>query len=200
MTGDCIPMGFDCRIWGARYVALWDASSRSSFLLDPNAACPLSVDDMVWPSVFERGGVESEAEHDVGINLPAFIGPHAPFWANLAELEAEISKHNIDVGVCKIVQVILCSRRVQAAIVQQMVHPSFRILGFDVADEMFVSSLTNCGYSAPEEMELRLKYGEHLNEHHLFDNLKTAVEYCTSSDNLVPEHAPFAPHLLAWRV
>ena len=38
---------------------------------------------------------------------------------------------------------------------------------------------------------LRRRWGPHLNEHHLFDDMDRAVEFEAMTDKRVEEHAPF---------
>lgn len=63
-------------------------------------------------------------------------------------------------------------------------------LGYEVADFMFVSSLTNCEYKV-EEKKYLTSFRDRLNECGLFDDIASAEEYKNISDLRVKEHAPF---------
>jgi hypothetical protein len=66
-----------------------------------------------------------------------------------------------------------------------------RLLGYDVADDVFLSGLSNCGYTDDEKSALRPKWAPHLNKYHLFDDANIAYEFKTIADARVCEHAPF---------
>jgi len=50
--GSAVPMGFDAREMTSPARA-WHADRRELYLLRPEVERPLSVDALVWPSVFE---------------------------------------------------------------------------------------------------------------------------------------------------
>lgn len=64
-------------------------------------------------------------------------------------------------------------------------------LGYDVADEVMTSGLSNCGYSNEERDVVRLCWASRLNRFHLFDDGDEALQFKDFSDARVPEHAPF---------
>lgn len=206
VTTECEVMGFDCRRWGRGLEGIWEAERRSSFLLVPTVATPLSVDQMSWPSVFDTDAGYSlpRAERRklglAGFRRPAYVGPHAPFWSELAELKAELAKHRINPGESKLIQAIRCDGTWSVELTQKLLAPGFEPVGFDVADLGFTSALTNCGYEHDEQLGLRIRFSSQLNQFHLFANWKPASEFAASAQELVPEHAPFAPYLMAWLV
>ncbi len=71
------------------------------------------------------------------------------------------------------------------------VSDEWTLLGFDVADAGLVSGLSNCGYDQAEIAALRSSWATHLNEHHLFTDVRRAFSFRDLSDPRVPEHAPF---------
>ena len=77
-----------------------------------------------------------------------------------------------------------------APTVPASLNKEWRFLGYDVADEGFISGLSDCGYQADE---LRLKTGWELslNEWHLFTQSKQAIKFKRMTDRRVAEHAPF---------
>ena len=73
------------------------------------------------------------------------------------------------------------------------VHPSWLLLGYDVADEGLLSGLSNCGYDPVYDglESIRARWGPHLNVFHLFNDHSEAYEFKQFSDRRVEEHAPF---------
>jgi len=66
-----------------------------------------------------------------------------------------------------------------------------RLLGYDIADDVFLSGLSNCGYTDEEKTALRSTWASRLNRFHLFDQADVAFEFKTLTEARVPEHAPF---------
>ena len=65
-------------------------------------------------------------------------------------------------------------------------------LGFDVADEGFLSGLSNCAFKdAVERAAIRAAYGQRLGSSHLFQEGKDADDFRIDCDARIPEHAPF---------
>jgi hypothetical protein len=65
------------------------------------------------------------------------------------------------------------------------------LLGYDVADEVMTSGLSNCGYSDEEKKLLRPIWAQQLNRFHLFDRSEGALQFKGITEARVPEHAPF---------
>jgi hypothetical protein len=63
-------------------------------------------------------------------------------------------------------------------------------LGFDIAGELSLSGLSNCGYDEGR-FEWRTRWASALNEHGLVNRLEDAFALCTEMDKRVEEHAPF---------
>ena len=78
-------------------------------------------------------------------------------------------------------------------IIPALRDPAWALLGYDVSDQWLLSGLSNCGYgtNASEIHLLRDTYASALNEHHLFDAIKPAVDFMHFSDERVQAHAPF---------
>lgn len=197
-------VGFDCKIWGPKLMASWGQARRKQYLLRPEVDVPLSVDILCWPSALDTGEgstLPTQERERLGLlGVPVseeFVGPFAPYWTSLKSLEAEITRHYADPQQCKIVQVIKC---VEVPELEGVLKPGFEPLGYDVAGLGFCSSLSNCGYSPEEQAGLIRRFGDRLNNRHLFAAWSSAAEFVTVSNRLVPEHAPFAAYLLSWRL
>ena len=48
-----VMIGFDAREWWLDFQREWDDKRKSVFLLNEDIEKPLSVDDTVWPSLFD---------------------------------------------------------------------------------------------------------------------------------------------------
>ena len=82
---------------------------------------------------------------------------------------------------------------VDALTVVQIVEPDWsdwKLLGFDVGDEMRISGLCNCGYKSSEFDQLR-PWKHKLNAHGLFSELEDAIAFVDVTNERVKEHAPF---------
>jgi hypothetical protein len=71
------------------------------------------------------------------------------------------------------------------------VEDNVKLLGYDVADEVMTSGLSNCGYSDEEKRRLRPTWGPYVNQFHLFDDAEVASQFKLTTEFRVPEHAPF---------
>ncbi len=69
--------------------------------------------------------------------------------------------------------------------------PAWAFLGYDVSDKWLLSGLSDCGTTETEMQILRETYASDLNEHHLFEAIKPAVDFMHVSDERVRAHAPF---------
>ncbi len=73
------------------------------------------------------------------------------------------------------------------------ISQDWEFLGFDVADGIHISGLSNCGYNETDRQTLEKKgWREHINQYHLIDNIETAYDFKLFSDNRVKEHAQFS--------
>jgi len=64
------------------------------------------------------------------------------------------------------------------------------LIGYDVADNYFLSSIFNCGLAKMSANEKDLWLG-YLNDSGLFTDLSKAIEFSNRSNELVAEHSPF---------
>jgi len=61
-----------------------------------------------------------------------------------------------------------------------------------VADGVFPSAVSNCGFSVEDVLGWRAQWAGRFNRHHLFDDLPMAFAYRDASNRRVAEHAPFS--------
>jgi len=178
-------LGFDAREMSAPPRA-WDADRRELYLLRPEVESPLSVDALVWPSVFER------------VPDLEWTGPVQALWDDLGRMDRKLQVlprmpwWRIAVGW------VPEDDRGRGAVFPLIPETSPRrpaddwsFLGFDVADGMHFSGLSNCGYEPSERPRFRRDWAGQLNGHHLFEDLSSARAFRDATNVRVVEHAPF---------
>lgn len=179
-------IGFDARENFLRFKNTWSPDRIDQYLLKANIIKPMSVDVMVWDTLF----------HQLDFRLPDWIGPRQA-WDSLERLYMFINSINIssEYWVIAITQWTSVDQEAKHKEAYD-VHPSsvsddWTLLGFDIADEFLLSGLMNCGYWPEEREVISKQFAGHLNEHHLFDDLDIALRFKTLSDQRVIEHSPF---------
>jgi hypothetical protein len=196
-------LGFDARERPNELGSLWPPDRRALFLLRSDVAIPLSVDTLVWPSVFDTGqgiglpGPQRKALRLAGLPLPPYTGPNAGLWEDASSLRRYLSERRGEIASC----VMIAVSWFPSAGGSFGPYPTSKLpgtpdsgwqrLGFDVADGSQLSGLSNCGYLAEEAEHLRVDWTPRLNESHLFDDPDLAMEFCALTDARVPSHAPF---------
>jgi hypothetical protein len=203
MRGAPLLLGFDSR---SSKPPDWDESRKRAFLLRLDVSSPLSIDAMVWPSVFE---LHREPR-------PAFVGIFDDLWMDLGALRERLTTAETlkDARVAAFGRMTAVASAEELAALETLlrgvhpdgtpgdlpasianpaaVEPGWTFLGYDVADLWGLSGLMNCGFGPEEDVEaLRLYWGPKLNRWHLFDRLGDAREFKELSNRRVQEHAPF---------
>lgn len=202
---------FDVRLSKDAYVgAFWDEKHRSEFLLRPELEWPLSVDPLVWPSVFYSQIVRDATKLPYGdIEVDPQVD-HGMYWLNLEAMRThyEANRQARTSGV--FVAIELFSERslaediipyeeaggIQCALVLGRANPDecpagSELLGYDLADGSWISGLNNCGYTSDEKRKLGHVWASRLNSFGLLKTLDDAVEFRKVCDIRVPEHSPF---------
>jgi hypothetical protein len=185
-------LGFDIREMWSQMDATWPESRKANYLLRADVTKVLSVDTLVWPRVVL--GVEKRVRapsqwRDLGL------------WENLHHLQEYLQQ---DEGATQrpyqVIGITLLRNALPvheqemwtslAPTVPASLNKEWAFLGYDVADEGFISGLSDCGYEA-DELHLRTGWELALNEWHLFTQKKQAIEFQRMTDQRVDEHAPF---------
>lgn len=200
-------LGFDLRLPAASYLATdWLAARRQRFLLRPEVEQPLSVDRMVWPSLFDFPGCHLLSSPDSG--RAAFETDNhrercCLLWSSLPRLRAALPS---DLGrlakSCETIRIDLESAAPVLAdgpwgyVLDQPIHPDtlskdWQFVGFDVADSSLCSALSNCGYFPDEQAALADAWAPKLNDAGLLVNRADADAFRALSDRRIREHAPF---------
>ena len=208
-------LGFDIRIGKPGEACPWADEQKEMFLLKLDVARVLSVDQMVWPSVFGPDG----------LGRPDYVGFFAPFWECLEEmvavaqtlgdaaLQSSLVGTGLRLDLCdqeerltwrRFLRGISPSGEVGRALAEaqpRIPSEDWRLLGYDVGDFSGLSGLSNCGFISLEDdqLEMRRQWGPLLNIHHLFADPIAAREFKLVSDRRVREHAPFSVYEL-WEI
>jgi hypothetical protein len=184
-----IVIGYDAReYFDSNSDFIWEKERIDRYLLKTNLKKPLSVDVMVWDSIF----------HLSSISLPTWIGWRQQLWDSLERLMLFIQSQPIHqpYRVTAITERVFEDEksRLEALYGIQLAikSDSWIFLGFDVADEWLLSGLTNCGYRFDEHEILRNIWQGKLNQYHLFDTYEDADMYREMTNTRVKEHAPFS--------
>ncbi len=200
-------VGFDARRPTRFHSRQWDHARRDLFLLDASVPLPLSVDTLVWPSLFDTGqgiGMQAGQRRELGfdgIPLPEDGGAAGGLWQDLSRLRHSLAgqppgAEGIIVAITLIAEKVAPGREAAPILPDGRTaspepDPAWRRLGYDVADGSPISGLMNCGYTPDEVFALRGEWAARLNEHHLFDDPQHALNFASLTDARVPEHAPF---------
>ncbi len=194
MRSNELLLGFDAREMWLDVAEYWPEERKRRFLLRQDIIRPLSTDEYVWRSVFDV---------DISLQYPQWTGPIQNLWDNLATLQEYLDTTwsertlpswlmavTLQEDVCERENLLEWHDRVSNLITTPR-DPAWAFLGYDVSDKWLTSGLSNCSTDESEMQILRDTYASVLNEHHLFDALKPAVDYMHVSDERVRAHAPF---------
>ena len=196
-------LGFDVREQWLRFDAIWTKERIQQYLIKNAVTKPLSADEAVWPTIIEVADSFPLSICDNQFNViepPDWTGINTPLWESVEHLMDYVTKEcNIPCEMYCIIAItkLTCANESSndewphlGRIVPHDVGWSF--IGFDVvASQSMFSGLMNCAYSNEERCEAMLRWGDRLNEHHLFSELEHAQSFKEWTDVRVPEHAPF---------
>lgn len=201
-------LGFDAREMFLDLATAWPEQRRREYLLRGDVVRPKSVDTAVWPSVF-GDGLTQEAIARLGlpcVSLPEWRGPNGGLWDDLGRLHHALDgmtgwSHRI-VAVAWVSADGFSKHGPSGAPYREKTAPAslgkeWKLLGYDVADAYLTSGLSNSGYARAEHGSLCLRWAQHLNEHHLFAEVGSALEFAILADARIPEHAPFLVYALS---
>jgi hypothetical protein len=177
-----------------------------------DVARPLSVDNRVWPTVFDgpweevplRDGPQGKQIGVSWVYDRTVIGPNAPLWHDLSRMKSRLDGQGADPAVLVLVAVGWCFRwngepnpyptGIWGPYAMEDTEPeepeeSWTLLGYDVADGSFNSRLVDF-YGAPEDSDrLRARWAPKLNEHHLFRDQDPAFAFAEDTNTRVPADA-----------
>lgn len=195
----------------------WDERARARFLLRPDIPWPLSVDQLLWPSVFFMKDFRPEWNPYSTIevdqkNEDAWPWRHLDAMRAFYEPQRSLAPGGVYVGVELLTEKedeggfipyviddgIQCGIGLEETVPDRLPEGS-TLLGFDVADAGRISGLADCEYTEEEIRNLSPVWAPRLNESGLLTTLEDAMEFRQVCDKRVPEHAPFWIYAL-WRL
>lgn len=174
----------------------WSEANRNRFLYRLDITKPLSVDVLIWPSIFT-----SESR-------PPLIKPFGfqSFWSDffllrktvtIAHTEQPFREYRMIAAILVLGDYVKTPQitwhdRVPPVTPDQR-GPDWKFIGYDVADQWALSGLSDCGFvpGRDDVAALRRRWGPLLNKWHLFDDLEIAIEFKHMSDQRMNDHAPF---------
>ena len=201
---------FDVRLERAKYVdEFWNAEHRSRFLLKEDVAWPLSVDPLVWPSVFYSQIFKEANKLPYGSIEVSPSTDEGNYWHSLREMASYYAKHKKpDTGGIPIAVEIVSESNLDSDQLAMTFGnhidpaeppPGSEFLGFDVADLSGISALCNCEYSHDAKAHLVPLWAPRLNVFGLLTTPEHAVEFREFSNRRVSEHSPFWVYGI-WRI
>ena len=203
-------MRFDVRLPKEDYASeFWNREHRNRFLLAPEIDWPLSVDPLVWPSIFfskifkeatklPYGNVEVDPSMDGG-----------KYWLNLEEMKRHYDANKLPNSKGIFVCIHLFSEApltgfsvpyLQNGIQCGLeLHDTFPhdapagtvLLGYDIADASWISGLNNCGYTLEDKKQLSSRWLPRLNSYGLLKELDDAIEFREVCNLRIPDHTSF---------
>ncbi len=188
-----ILLGFDARERWFGEEEPWGAEWITGALLRRDIDKPLSIDRLVWPSIFD---FHPELE-------PRYTGLYGQMWESLEQLERHLRQAALTRDhwlVAFAVMPAACdseqlarSREWGENTSPKQLDSDWQLLGYDVADDSANSSLVTmrAAGDATHPKSLRTRWGPHLNRAHLFADCSQAAEFKRFSDQAIPDHAPF---------
>lgn len=183
-------LGFDVRC--DALPGTWSEEQRNTFLIRRDVTRVVSADRLISPSLFDEA--DFVAAGPEAANLALFL------WLDLQELrQRRATPAAVDYRLFAFTlrgdDMTVAEQEECAPFLwpTQPAHivPSWKLLGFDVADLALLSGLTDCGYKPEEGDSLRERYGKSLNELHLFESPGEAASFRKLTNVRVPEHGPF---------
>jgi|GEM_PF-4891911 len=161
-------------------LAPWDKNRKKQFLLNCEVKKPLSIDDAVWDHLDKS---------------------HTEFLTNDVELHPDFELNKDHVTILITMPPKDYSRIIHFFDHSNIYYPkwlqcinqhglNFNFLGYDIADFMLMSGISNCGYE-DNEKKLFEPYLPFINEYGLISDLDVAGSIRQMVDKRVSEHAPF---------
>jgi len=152
-------LGFDAREDEGRARESLPSDKRQRFSLRPEIERPLSIDKNVWPTYFEY---HPEVWELLGRPQPPLIevDPDCSggLWLSLERMKRRLSEHSRT--ACLLAVELFAPEKTTVAefpssLIYSQTDPPILpagslLLGCDVADAGFISSLSNCGYNEEE--------------------------------------------------
>jgi hypothetical protein len=205
-------VGYDVRRGVSPFLlGLWDDDRRDEFLLRPDVRYPFSVDRFVWPSRFQLGPDNPypfpQQADTIVIDL-ATANQHFQLfdlWDDLVKMLGPYrSSPEGDYGIAA---GLVCPEHYPSgsgfvrddwwrAIHGSPISPAkpqdgWKLIGHDVANSGYTSSVSNFGTLAGERGAMRKNWGGSINEYGLFETIGDAMRFCADSNVRLASDGPF---------
>jgi hypothetical protein len=188
-------IGFDAReMYFSRYED-WTPERRAQFLLK-DVEKPLSVDPVVWRSLFDIASPSFSLKAWPSVQWDGLYKS----WGKLEYVLQAVKDWQDSLKPCWVIGITIFADKTEKENIEAYsdwrispieIEESWRLLGYDVADGSSISFLSNAG-RGDEMPQNRMTWGTHLNEYHLFSNLVKAREYAAMCEGREPLHGPYA--------
>ena len=218
-------IGFDARELWLDSDSQWDKNTHNTFLLRREVLKPLSVDRLVWYSVFTEKTISRIWENKLPqsiyftdvwnmtfseknfLQTPPDKYLFNGIWRNLNTLNTYLQEHwQDDWKPCAIIaiQEIINLETFEddednsflPPIVPNEVQDDWVLLGYDVADYYLYSGLADGGIQDELFSKIKPEWVDNLNDYHLFTNPQTAFDYIEFANARIPTHQPFYVYAL----
>jgi hypothetical protein len=181
-----LMVGFDAREMSIDFNQTWTDDQKQTFLLRHDIVKPLTVDTMIWKSVFEVSGIE----------LPDYRSLRSDLWSELSKLRHFLKSSAITEPYWLIAITQIGIELEEWLYYRDIVEPvsvdaAWKFLGYDVAEETLLSGICDMGYREDDGAFARQKYAPHLNQYNLFTDREIAADFAKWSDLRDPGHGPF---------
>src|SRR6266851_6775584 len=188
-------VGYDAREFWRPFD--WSEENRNRFLYRLDITKPLSVDVLIWQSIFTSEGR----------SLPIKQFGFQSFWSDftllrkavtIAHTEQPLREYRMIAAILMLGDYSKTHRinwddRVPPVTPDQR-GKNWKFIGYDVADQWALSGLSDCGFVPGHDdiAALRKRWGPLLNKWHLFDGLDIAIDFKHMSDERMKnDHATF---------
>jgi len=216
-----IMIGYDIREMWLDTESFWNEERRKEFLLKQQVKKPISVDNTVWPSIYNLDIAEpidymraiprsknyktkewdnTVKNHKV-LSIPNHTGWLGDLWNELS-----VVKQNTSVSwsnkwkPCWIIAITQFTDAIDETDVEkyssyfvtpQEINSLWTLLGYDVADTFLTGFISNAGYTDDEVEPLRREWVEYFNQWHLFNDFDLARKYVDVAYKRDFNHGPF---------
>ncbi len=176
-------IGFDAREMWMSTETHWSRDRREQYLLRLDIQKPLSVDPLVWSSIFYN--IYDEHIESASDTYDPLV------WTHLSKLKAHLEVSSLQRKYWIIALTCIGDANWYASVSPIIIDQNWVLLGYDIATTSLTSGLLNSGYTKEEQRKLNSMWGGYLNKYHLFADRSHAEEFRAVTDDRVPEHTPF---------
>jgi len=196
-------IGFDARENWLPTEACWSDIRKGRYLIKDVPGKPWSADENVWSPIFERGGCFywPDVTDDDLVDVPDYVGINQVLWDDLDRMRGYLrekwssARSYCVIALTAVVDYVQHTNRecwpYLGNTTPASIDSRWSFAGYDIlTDQSLLSGLMNCDYDVSEQLEAAERWGDCLNEHHLFTDLEAARECRDWTSARVREHAP----------